>query len=62
LSESEEAIIVPQMISLDLLTKIIIAYFKAGGGKGEKSNEEIAQISGVSSNNISVNNRFFASS
>jgi len=61
LSEPEEVIAVPQMIGLDLLQKIIIAYFKAGGDKGEKSNEEISQISGVSPNNISVNNRFFAS-
>jgi len=61
LSESEEAILVPQMIGLDLLQKIIIAYFKAGGDKVEKSNEEIAQISGVSQNNISSNNKFFAS-
>jgi hypothetical protein len=49
------------MIGLDLLQKIIIAYFKAGGDKVEKSNEEIAQISGVSQNNISSNNKFFAS-
>ena len=61
MSESEEAILVPQMIGLDLLQKIIIAYFKAGGDKVEKSNEEIAQISGVSQNNISSNNKFFAS-
>lgn len=61
MSETKEEIFVPEMIGLDLLTKVIVAYLKAGGDKDEKGSEEVAQISGVNANNVGLNNKFLAS-
>jgi len=56
-----EAIAIPQMLGLDALTKILVAYLKAGGDKEEKKANDVAEISGVAANNVSLNNKFFAS-
>jgi len=49
------------MVALDALTKIIVAYLKSGGDKGETSNKDVSQISGVSEANVGLNNKFFVS-
>jgi hypothetical protein len=59
LAETNEEIAVPQMVNLDALTKIIVAFSKAGGDKTAVPIEEVAQISGVNQNNVSLNNKFF---
>jgi hypothetical protein len=61
LAEISEDIAVPQMINLDALTKIILAFQKAGADQKAVPIDEIAQISGISASNISINNRFFLS-
>ena len=58
---NETAIIVPQMVNLDSLTKIIVAYEKAGGGQKEVSSKEVAEISGLDPNSVGLNNKFFVS-
>ena len=60
-TNNETLIVVPEMINVDSLTKIIIAYEKAGGSQKEVSTEEVAQISGIASSNVGINNKFFAS-
>jgi Mn-dependent DtxR family transcriptional regulator len=60
-TNNEGAIIVPEMVNLDSLTKIIIAYEKAGGSQKEVSTKEVAQISGMDPSNVGLNNKFFAS-
>ncbi len=59
-SEVEE-IAVPEQIGWDALTKILVAYLKAGGEKEKVSGQAVQQISNVSQGNISVNNKFFVS-
>lgn len=59
-SEVEE-VVVPQQIGWDALTKILVAYLKAGGDKEKVGIQEVQQISNVSQGNISVNNKFFVS-
>ncbi len=58
---NETAIFVPEMVNLESLTKIIIAYEKAGGSQREVSTKEVAQISGIAPANVGLNNKFFAS-
>jgi hypothetical protein len=55
------AISVPQMVNLDSLIKIVIAYSKAGGSQREVTTKEVAQISGLDPSNVGLNNKFFAS-
>ena len=58
---SEEEIIVPQMVSFEVLTKIIIGYLKIGADKEEKPHSEVAAVSKVSRGNVARNARFFRS-
>lgn len=58
---SEEEIVVPQMVSFELLTKIIIGYLKVGGDKEGKTAKEVAPVAKVSRDNVARNARFFRS-
>lgn len=60
MSETEE-IVVAQFIGWDSLTKILLAYLKAGGDKDKVALQDVQQISNVSQNNVSINNKFFVS-
>lgn len=60
-TNSEDAIVVPEMVNLDSLTKIIVAYEKAGGVQKEVASKEVGQISGIDPSNVGKNNKFFAS-
>ncbi len=60
-TSNEAPIIVPEMVNLDSLTKIVIAYEKAGASQKEVSTEEVAQISGIATSNVGINNKFFVS-
>jgi hypothetical protein len=56
-----EEILVPQMLKVEVLSKILVAYLKCGADKAPASSNEVAQLAKVASNNVGLNNRFFES-
>lgn len=61
MSSTEEEIAVPQMVSFEVLTKIIIGYLKVGADKEEKTASEVGAVANVAANNVSLNGRFLRS-
>jgi len=47
------------MIGFDRLVKIIIGYLKVGAAEEPKSYSEVASVSSVAANNVSINAKFF---
>ena len=59
MSENKERMLVPQMIGLEKLTKIIVAYLKAGADDQEISYNYVSNLSNVSIGNVRRNTPFF---
>lgn len=58
--EVETRMRVPQMLGLDALTRIIVAYLKAGADKREVIYGDVSQIANVATANVQRNAPFFA--
>ena len=56
---SESRLRVPQMLGLEALTRVIVAYIIAGADEKEVDYETVSQLSGVASDNIRRNASFY---
>lgn len=59
MSKAEKRMRVPQMLGLEALTRIIVAYLMVGADEKEADYETVANVADVSSDNVGRNARFF---
>lgn len=60
MSESDTSISIPSMIGLEALTRIIVAYYRAGADEQGVSYEDVGQLANVAMSNVRRNAPFFA--